>query len=70
MPQLIVVALVGAGFYAAYRWMTRASEAITGELRRAEEELRQRTPDGRIEKNLGRLEYDPASGVYRPLEGS
>jgi hypothetical protein len=70
MPQLIVVALVGAGFYAAYRWMTRASNAITAELQRADDELGQRTPDGRVEKNLGRLEYDAATDVYRPLERS
>jgi len=63
MPQLIIVALMGAGFYAAYRWMKQASETIAAELRRAEAELRR---GGRIEKDLGRLEYDPATGVYRP----
>jgi len=65
MPQLIIVALVGAGFYAAYRWMKQASEAITAEMSRAEAERRQRS-GGHIEKDLGRLEYDPATGVYRP----
>ena len=66
MPQLTVIALIGAGFYAAYRWMRQASETITAELNRAEDELRRRAPGGRIEKDLGRLEYDPATGVYRP----
>ena len=65
MPQLIIAALVGAGFYAAYRWMKQMSEAIAADLSRAEAERRQR-PGGRIEKDLGRLEYDPATGVYRP----
>ena len=36
-------------------------------MRRAEEELAQEAT-GRIEKNLGALEYDPASGVYRPAK--
>ena len=66
MPQLIVIALIGAGFYAAYRWMRQASETITAELNGAEDELRRRAAGGRIEKDLGRLEYDPATGVYRP----
>jgi len=66
MPQLIVIALIGTGFYAAYRWMRQASDAVTAELSRAEDELRRRTAGGRLEKDLGRLEYDPATGVYRP----
>ena len=66
MPQLIVIALIGAAFYAAYRWMRQASDAVTAELSRAEDELRRRTAGGRIEKDLGRLEYDPATGIYRP----
>ena len=66
MPQLIIVALIGAGFYAAYRWLRQASDAITSELNRAEDELRRRTSGGRIEKDLGSFEYDAATGVYRP----
>jgi len=66
MPQLIVIALIGAGFYAAYRWMRQASDAIAAELNRAEDDLRRRAAGGRIEKDLGRLEYDPTTGVYRP----
>ena len=30
MPQLVVVALVGAGLYAGYRWFARASERGLG----------------------------------------
>jgi hypothetical protein len=66
LPQLIVIALIGAGFYAAYRWVRQASDAIRAELNRAEDELRRQTAGGRVEKDLGRLEYDPATGVYRP----
>ena len=42
MPQLVVLAVVGAGLYAGYRWFARASERIAAEVRRTEDELRQR----------------------------
>lgn len=67
MPQVIALALLGAGVYAGYRWFTRAAREIGESIRRAEEELaRQEATGRRIEKNLGALEYDPATGVYRP----
>lgn len=64
MPQLVVLALVGAGLYAGYRWYARASERLATEVKRTEDELRRRA---RVAvKEMGTLEYDPASGVYRP----
>jgi len=66
MPQLIVLALLGAGLYAGYRWVARNTKQIAAEMRRAEEELRRRAAGGALEKDMGRLEYDPASGVYKP----
>jgi hypothetical protein len=66
MPQLFVIALIGAGFYTAYHWLRQTSDAIEAELNRAEDELRRQTGGGRLEKDLGRLEYDPATGFYRP----
>jgi hypothetical protein len=66
VPQVIALALLGAGLYAGYRWFTRTAREIGAEMRRAEDELRQQAA-GRIEKNLGALEYDPGSGVYRPV---
>ena len=69
MPQVIALALLGAGLYAGYRWFTRTAREIGAEMQRAEEELTQRA-SGRIEKNLGALEFDPASGVYRPARKS
>ena len=65
VPQIFVLALVGAGLYAGYRWLTQATNEITADVRTAEEELRRRTA-GALEKDMGTLEYDPASGVYRP----
>lgn len=64
MPQLAVLALVGAGLYAGYRWFARTSERIAAEVKRTEDELRQRAHVAI--KEMGTLEYDPASGVYRP----
>ena len=69
MPQVIALALLGAGLYAGYRWITRTTREIAAQMQRADEEVRQEAP-GRIEKNLGALEYDPASGVYRPARKS
>jgi hypothetical protein len=69
MPQVIALALLGAGLYAGYRWLTRTTSEIAAHVQRAEDEVRQEAA-GRIEKNLGALEYDPASGVYRPSRKS
>jgi hypothetical protein len=66
VPHVIALTLLGAGLFAGYRWFTRTAREIGAEMRRAEDELRQHAT-GRIEKNLGTLQYDPASGVYRPV---
>jgi hypothetical protein len=39
---------------------------IAAEVRRAEEEMR-RAAARSLEKDMGALEYDPISGVYRPV---
>ena len=67
MPQLVVLALLGAGAFAGYRLIQRASREIAAELRRAREELRGGTP-APTERDLGRLEYDAKTGVYRPAK--
>ena len=60
MPQLIVLALIGAGLYAGLRWVVRS------EVKRPREEVRRPPASALPEKNLGALVLDPASGVYRP----
>ena len=67
MPQVIALALLGAGLYVGYLWFARTAGEIGAEMRRAEDELTQKAT-GRIEKDLGALEFDPASGVYRPAK--
>ena len=66
MPHLFALALVGAGLYAGYRWFARATKEITAEIKSAEDELQRRAAGTALVKNMGELEYDPASGVYRP----
>lgn len=66
MPHVVALTVIGAGLYAGYRWFTRAAREFGESLQRAEEDLARQRAGGRIEKNLGALEYDPATGVYRP----
>jgi hypothetical protein len=66
VPQLMVLALVAAGIYAGYRWLWRPVRMIAAEVRRAGDELRRAGVRG-SEKDMGALEYDPISGVYRPV---
>ena len=70
MPQVIALALLGAGLYAGYRWFTRAASEIGAEHAARRGRGARQKAAGRIEKNLGALEYDPASGVYRPAKRS
>ena len=65
MPPLIGLILLGAGLYAGYRGVMRIAGRMQDELRRAEAEAPRPVV---VEKNLGALEYDPASGVYRPRQ--
>jgi hypothetical protein len=39
---------------------------IVAEVRRAEDEMR-RAAGRSLQKDVGRLEYDPRTGVYRPV---
>lgn len=70
MPQVLALVIAGAGLYAGYKWVSRlvADAQQTARVREAElrEAMAQRgrgTP-----KDLGTLELDPASGVYKPRQ--
>jgi hypothetical protein len=54
--------IIGAGLYAGYRALAHMAGKAE-ELRHAE--VRRRSVS---EKDLGKLEYDPISGVYRPVD--
>ena len=71
MPQVFLLAALGAGLYAGYRALLRAGEKMAAELKRSEDEVQQRTAPRATgpqhEKDLGTLEFDPRSGVYKPV---
>lgn len=66
MPQVVAAVLIGAGIAAGVKWvmkeMARAAEAT----RLAHEELQRRATVSSAPKDLGSLEWDAKSGVYRP----
>ena len=69
MPQLLGLVLLGAGVIAGYKAFTHAAARIAAELKRAEDEERRHAAEaGSVSaaKDLGQLELDPASGVYKP----
>ena len=69
MPQVIALALLlGGGVYTGCRWFRRSARKGEAELRPDAELLQ--SPTGRIERDLGALEYDPTSGVYKPVRRS
>jgi len=70
MPHVIILALLGAAAYAGYRLLARASREIAAELRRRQEEVERASAPLPVERDLGSLEYDATSGVYRPARRS
>jgi hypothetical protein len=66
MPQLIAVFVAGAGIYAGLKWLAKALENQAHVAARQADELKRRADKGRVPKDLGTLEYDPESGVYKP----
>jgi hypothetical protein len=64
MPQVLLLIAAGAGLVlAGRRWYVRERDRIAGELRAAKEamERREETPTQRLER-------DPLTGVYRPMQ--
>jgi len=63
MPQLVVLAAIGAGLYAGSRLLS----FIAGQMHeRAEVKTAESRDTVVVAKDLGRLEYDPVTGVYEP----
>jgi hypothetical protein len=65
MPQIVVAVLIGAGITAGFKWIAREV------VRAADEERVAHEKTGRdnlrsVPKDLGALEWDAKSGVYRP----
>jgi hypothetical protein len=67
MPQLIAIALAGAGLLAGARWFARTAAAAVAEAeRRREQAEREAAGWAQEPRDLGTLEFDSRSGVYRP----
>ena len=67
MPQLIGLVLVGAGLWAGVKALQRVAErAAAGKPEHPETNEAGARPR---EKDLGRLEPDPRTGIYRPVGG-
>lgn len=60
MPQLVLIALAGAGLIAGYQWVKHQIEAENARTERPENA-------GETMRDLGTLAWDEASGAYRPV---
>ena len=65
MPQILLIAAVGAGLLLVRRWLRREQERVAADLRAAEDAMERRNIDHSVP-----LEQDPATGVYRPKQPS
>ena len=66
MPHLIAAALIGAGVLAGLRFAQKFA-AILKAVDGAGDATTGRPTTGQVEaRDLGALEYDPVSGVYKP----
>ncbi|MEQ1711306.1 MAG: hypothetical protein ABL908_07885 [Hyphomicrobium sp.] len=72
MPPFIALAIAGAGIYAGYKWLTRELQRTAPDGERAPSDAEMRATDAadagsrHMPKDLGTLEWDAASGVYKP----
>jgi hypothetical protein len=61
MPHVIAIVVAGAGLYAGLKWVSR--QIATAEKTAARKAA---TSSRHAPKDLGALDRDPVSGVYRP----
>jgi hypothetical protein len=66
VPQLFFLAALSAGAYAGLKLLAALGNHLASEVRRADDELGKRARSELPEKDLGTLEYDPKTGVYKP----
>jgi hypothetical protein len=68
MPPLIAAMLVGAGAYAGVRALQRILSGLSGIESNASRQGGEPAAAAVVVKDLGPLEFDAASGVYRPAK--
>ena len=66
MPQVIALALLGAGLYAGYRWVTRATREIADQMQRTDEELRQEANAAASRRTWARWSTIPSPASTAP----
>jgi hypothetical protein len=66
MPQVIALVVAGAGLYAGFKWVSRLLSEAESVIKRGEEIQRREAAAQSVPKDLGTLDYDPQTGVYRP----
>lgn len=66
MPQIVAAVLIGAGIAAGVKWLAKEMTRAANTTRLAAEELKQKHAATAGPKDLGALEFDAKSGVYRP----
>ena len=69
MPHLIAVALIGAGMMAGLRIVLKLAESLQAGVEAANPARPDASVGGIEAKDLGALEFDSVSGVYKPAKG-
>ena len=67
MPQLLILAAIGAGAYFGGKWVRKKARKFTADLERAKKSAKasaQQKPDNISRKNAQELKKDPKTGVY------
>jgi hypothetical protein len=63
MPQIVAAVLIGAGIAAGVKWLAKEVSKAT---RFAPQDSARHQPVTASPRDLGTLEYDARTGVYRP----
>ena len=66
MPQVVAAVLIGAGIAAGVKWLAKEMARAAQAARLADDEPKRREPVTAAPKDLGTLEFDAKTGVYRP----
>ena len=67
MPQLVVVAIAGAGLIAGYKWL---SKKLDEQMKAAPIRERADASASSGPREMGALEWDSEAQVYRPVRRS
>jgi hypothetical protein len=66
MPHVFAAVLIGAGLAAGVKWIAREMSRATDLAREAHDQMARPPEFNTVLKDLGALEWDAESGVYRP----